>query len=156
MRVQPASLPSGSYNILFQAEDGIRDKLVTGVQPCALPIWRRCGRIAPSSATPCRWPGVGWIALPSRRCVTSWGSNPTRCDCSLRNDRTMSPNRSGLRYDGCDVRRGGGVPPAARRELGFDSPVALELVLPDGTKLHTAGRVLQVFSGYGIAVSVDA
>src|ERR1041385_6282500 len=41
-------------------------------------------------------------------------------------------------------------------ELGFDSPVALELVLPDGTKLHTAGRVLQVFSGYGIAVSVDA
>jgi len=41
-------------------------------------------------------------------------------------------------------------------ELGFDSPVALELVLPDGTKLHTAGRVLQVFSGFGIAVSVDA
>lgn len=40
--------------------------------------------------------------------------------------------------------------------LGFDSPVALELVLPDGTTLHTAGRVLQVFSGYGIAVSVDA
>jgi hypothetical protein len=40
-------------------------------------------------------------------------------------------------------------------ELGFDSPVALELVLPDGTKLHTAGRVLQVFSGFGIAVSVD-
>src|SRR5687767_15818667 len=25
----------------FQAEDGIRDKLVTGVQTCALPIWRR-------------------------------------------------------------------------------------------------------------------
>src|SRR2546425_12543008 len=30
------------YDILFfffQAEDGIRDKLVTGVQTCALPIW---------------------------------------------------------------------------------------------------------------------
>src|SRR6478609_2955198 len=26
----------------FQAEDGIRDKLVTGVQTCALPIW--CAR----------------------------------------------------------------------------------------------------------------
>src|SRR5438105_5253167 len=28
----------------FQAEDGIRDPLVTGVQTCALPIWppRRC------------------------------------------------------------------------------------------------------------------
>src|SRR6185436_20297222 len=31
----------------FQAEDGIRDDLVTGVQTCALPIW--CRR-------PCRWP----------------------------------------------------------------------------------------------------
>src|SRR5207247_9074351 len=31
----------------FQAEDGIRDPLVTGVQTCALPIWgRQCGREA--------------------------------------------------------------------------------------------------------------
>src|SRR6478609_4444379 len=28
----------------FQAEDGIRDKLVTGVQTCALPIVRRLAR----------------------------------------------------------------------------------------------------------------
>src|SRR5207244_9015923 len=27
----------------FQAEDGIRDDLVTGVQTCALPIWYRLG-----------------------------------------------------------------------------------------------------------------
>src|SRR5690606_40631766 len=27
----------------FQAEDGIRDFHVTGVQTCALPIFRRCG-----------------------------------------------------------------------------------------------------------------
>src|SRR3989441_10728449 len=27
------------YVFFFQAEDGIRDKLVTGVQTCALPIW---------------------------------------------------------------------------------------------------------------------
>src|SRR5207247_3710155 len=27
----------------FQAEDGIRDPLVTGVQTCALPIYRRSG-----------------------------------------------------------------------------------------------------------------
>src|SRR5882672_8169686 len=26
----------------FQAEDGIRDHCVTGVQTCALPIWARC------------------------------------------------------------------------------------------------------------------
>src|SRR5699024_11629973 len=31
-----------------QAEDGIRDRNVTGVQTCALPIWRR-SRIASSS-----------------------------------------------------------------------------------------------------------
>src|SRR2546425_3784473 len=30
----------------FQAEDGIRDKLVTGVQTCALPIYRRRPRHA--------------------------------------------------------------------------------------------------------------
>src|SRR3989441_1974857 len=30
------------YFFFFQAEDGIRDKLVTGVQTCALPIFQRC------------------------------------------------------------------------------------------------------------------
>src|SRR2546423_15678097 len=47
----------------FQAEDGIRDKLVTGVQTCALPILRRWAfwcRTEFSSATgsppgSCRW-----------------------------------------------------------------------------------------------------
>ena len=29
----------GSVYFFFQAEDGIRDRLVTGVQTCALPIW---------------------------------------------------------------------------------------------------------------------
>src|SRR5438552_18852070 len=33
----------------FQAEDGIRDDLVTGVQTCALPIWARAG--SPASRT---------------------------------------------------------------------------------------------------------
>src|SRR2546422_7798782 len=30
----------------FQAEDGIRDVAVTGVQTCALPIWIAIGRLA--------------------------------------------------------------------------------------------------------------
>src|SRR5687767_15500170 len=48
------------YNLVFffQAEDGIRDKLVTGVQTCALPIFRhhvaRLFRTASSRATWCR------------------------------------------------------------------------------------------------------
>src|SRR5258708_16696753 len=32
---------SGSFFFFFQAEDGIRDDLVTGVQTCALPIYQR-------------------------------------------------------------------------------------------------------------------
>src|SRR5439155_25340563 len=35
------------FFFFFQAEDGIRDGHVTGVQTCALPIWR--------SPTPSRW-----------------------------------------------------------------------------------------------------
>src|SRR5687767_15402597 len=35
------NLLSASSVFFFQAEDGIRDKLVTGVQTCALPIYRR-------------------------------------------------------------------------------------------------------------------
>src|SRR5205823_686428 len=34
---------TGVLPFFFQAEDGIRDKLVTGVQTCALPIWRGVG-----------------------------------------------------------------------------------------------------------------
>src|SRR2546425_5425628 len=33
------------YFFFFQAEDGIRDKLVTGVQTCALPIWDHGGGV---------------------------------------------------------------------------------------------------------------
>src|SRR5438105_12179557 len=33
-----------SFVFFFQAEDGIRDPLVTGVQTCALPISNRCRR----------------------------------------------------------------------------------------------------------------
>src|SRR6516162_11329373 len=40
----------------FQAEDGIRDYKVNGVQTCALPIFRGCiGHYAPSSPGPAGW-----------------------------------------------------------------------------------------------------
>ena len=32
------TIAMGLDNVFFQAEDGIRDRLVTGVQTCALPI----------------------------------------------------------------------------------------------------------------------
>src|SRR5262249_57279172 len=37
---------AGSYSFFFQAEDGIRDWSVTGVQTCALPILGGYGAIA--------------------------------------------------------------------------------------------------------------
>src|SRR2546425_9618939 len=45
LRIRAASI--GAF--FFQAEDGIRDKLVTGVQTCALPISACC---APTSRVP--------------------------------------------------------------------------------------------------------
>src|SRR5258708_30019864 len=36
-----------SVIIFFQAEDGIRDDLVTGVQTCALPIWAERPGVSP-------------------------------------------------------------------------------------------------------------
>ena len=41
------------FFFFFQAEDGIRDDLVTGVQTCALPIWgrNRCGEVSHSSGS---------------------------------------------------------------------------------------------------------
>jgi hypothetical protein len=41
-------------------------------------------------------------------------------------------------------------------DLLFDSPVQLELVLPDGTSLHGDTNVLQVLAGFGVAVSIGA
>src|SRR5256886_3664504 len=37
-------LPIIFFFFFFQAEDGIRDLTVTGVQTCALPIWSYSGR----------------------------------------------------------------------------------------------------------------
>src|SRR5689334_24598170 len=54
------------FFFFFQAEDGIRDGTVTGVQTCALPISERAGargRSAPSSP----WSGGGDSHGPSGR-----------------------------------------------------------------------------------------
>src|SRR5699024_11520237 len=40
----------------FQAEDGIRDRNVTGVQTCALPIWECPSRTRPPRRCRCRIP----------------------------------------------------------------------------------------------------
>src|SRR5205823_7998997 len=63
-----------------QAEDGIRDKLVTGVQTCALPIFRRDCRLI------CHAVGV----LPARRFRREKGAG--RLAIGLRRLLPVSPN----------------------------------------------------------------
>src|SRR5690606_41108506 len=54
----------------FQAEDGIRDFHVTGVQTCALPIWPTCCRaISPARAT-----ASGAPSISSRPCAARFTS----------------------------------------------------------------------------------
>src|SRR5258708_9369851 len=45
----------------FQAEDGIRDDLVTGVQTCALPIFCHPERSEESMRSLAIWPSLPWI-----------------------------------------------------------------------------------------------
>src|SRR5438105_13136860 len=56
------------YDFFFQAEDGIRDPLVTGVQTCALPIFHTTKNSEPFHATAGVDPAVaminGGVALP--------------------------------------------------------------------------------------------
>src|SRR5690348_17990962 len=52
-----------SFFFFFQAEDGIRDGRVTGVQTCALPIYLGTTVVVPRSK-----------AMPNRRAVVSPGS----------------------------------------------------------------------------------
>src|SRR5438067_13936381 len=46
------------YYFFFQAEDGIRDRNVTGVQTCALPIYL-------GGASICRPPRCAWVSTRS-------------------------------------------------------------------------------------------
>src|SRR5690606_39435431 len=74
----------------FQAEDGIRDFHVTGVQTCALPIFRNCStaaRYSPGfSSSPVSytahcslpgWPRCSWARRLSGGITPSCGSTPS-------------------------------------------------------------------------------
>src|SRR5438094_9934340 len=58
------------YFFFFQAEDGIRDRTVTGVQTCALPIWCRA-RTRPST---CCWCGRATSLSTCRTALSTWES----------------------------------------------------------------------------------
>src|SRR5260221_9802011 len=80
------------FFFFFQAEDGIRDHCVTGVQTCALPICGRSSRPAARAARSSRSaarPGVGrWRAAPvlGTQAVAAAGGSPHRATGSRRSE----------------------------------------------------------------------
>src|SRR5256885_9230912 len=73
----------------FQAEDGIRDYKVTGVQTCALPIWTWCEvseRRRPASRIPRR--------APWRPRAAGSGSSPCTCRTGAPRARTTTSTSS--------------------------------------------------------------
>src|SRR5207245_8692598 len=79
----------------FQAEDGIRDATVTGVQTCALPISRRC---SPCRSMPCR-PSSRYDRSSRGEASSRWarsacapcgcGTQIGRASCRERGERTV-------------------------------------------------------------------
>src|SRR5207248_5964171 len=54
------------FFFFFQAEDGIRDRTVTGVQTCALPIWMASMALYPSP-TSATHSMSGWASRTARK-----------------------------------------------------------------------------------------
>src|SRR5687768_13362823 len=67
------SLKKKNLQLFFQAEDGIRDVAVTGVQTCALPIWERASSVCPVRPNVRR----ANIALSKRRANPDATTTPT-------------------------------------------------------------------------------
>src|SRR5436190_19798734 len=74
----------------FQAEDGIRDHCVTGVQTCALPIWSRS-----SCRGPTRPDGRGSRSPSS--CSRRTAAGPTATPASPRTRRSAEIGRASCR-----------------------------------------------------------
>src|SRR5437867_12731304 len=74
-------MPSSVVFFFFQAEDGIRDRTVTGVQTCALPILgggSRCRAPPPTRGLPARGPAPRGTSGTSSRCCSRRRSEERR------------------------------------------------------------------------------
>src|SRR5207249_5721479 len=93
----------------FQAEDGIRDRNVTGVQTCALPIskrdsriamapWRSCCRASCRSSAPARPSSPGSGACPTGASSSTTSREDLRgCCCSCGAGTSSATSRSSSR-----------------------------------------------------------
>src|SRR2546421_7081674 len=71
------SLPEGFF-FFFQAEDGIRDLIVTGVQTCALPIWITADTLTAFSAMRRLYCLVAPAVSPVNNGISDTGSTTTK------------------------------------------------------------------------------
>src|SRR2546430_9171239 len=92
-RYTPAEACEFYLIFFFQAEDGIRDLTVTGVQTCALPISNHAASCTPANeASQCRA-----VSVPARRWV--------RLDSRSRSSTShFRPSRTRAGQTGCRVR----------------------------------------------------
>src|SRR6266849_9111401 len=97
--------PSAHSSVFFfQAEDGIRDPLVTGVQTCALPISGHAA-LGPRAA----WPGATRIAISG-----TIGGARAQFNGDGASGQGRSPDRRGDSLHGADRSRAGRVGSLAR------------------------------------------
>src|SRR5574338_420120 len=68
------------FFFFFQAEDGIRDAMVTGVQTCALPIWQH----PESSRSHQRFTAIWSYTPPSAKWVLLAASQPPRAPSTVK------------------------------------------------------------------------
>src|SRR6266516_3345679 len=112
------------FFFFFQAEDGIRDRTVTGVQTCALPICRRRAAGQDSRAR-CTWAGLVPADLPAER-RDQVGAPRSRAAAPARPDGAARRRDRGARAgcaSGSVHRRGSGCPGRAhRRNHRLDLP----------------------------------
>src|SRR6266498_2704782 len=82
------------FFFFFQAEDGIRDADVTGVQTCALPIsWGQLRSCAPRIQEQAAWSSSAWSAGATKTVKSSSGLASSRTIHSL---GTAISERSGV------------------------------------------------------------
>src|SRR5207244_5661279 len=90
----------------FQAEDGIRDDLVTGVQTCALPIWLSIEG-APIAASIVRFLSGNWTSIEFRftLCPMKESMSTAAPEKSTEACRCPRPYRLGKRQEAMDQKR---------------------------------------------------
>src|SRR5207248_8362974 len=77
----------------FQAEDGIRDRTVTGVQTCALPILGSAFAQTSGSAQPSGSGGAGTSATGGRSAPAAQPGEGTRKSESTKDDKVSKADR---------------------------------------------------------------